>query len=73
MEREKNLIRYNEKEYNIVTCVYNDDHEERMKQEEQDEVEKTMKKYWKTHDYDPVFVKYFDKEKEKEFQQLQKV
>ena len=32
-----------------------------------------MKKYWKTHDYDPVFVKYFDKNKEKEFQELRKI
>ena len=32
-----------------------------------------MKKYWKTHDYDPVFAKYFDQNKEKEFQELRKI
>ena len=33
VEREKNLIKYNEKEYNIVNCVYNENHDDRMKQE----------------------------------------
>ena len=30
-------------------------------------------KYWKTHDYDPVFGKYYDEHKEEEYQKERKL
>lgn len=31
-----------------------------------------MSKYWKSHDYDPVFGKFYDESKEKDYQEKRK-
>lgn len=44
--------------------MYKENHEERAKVEENNEKEMALSRYWKTHDYDPVFGKFYDAEKE---------
>lgn len=63
-ERQKNLIDYHKKEYDIITGNYKQNHEQKIAKERQNEDLETMQKYWKTHQYDPVYGKFYDSSKE---------
>lgn len=52
-----------------MTGVYKENHADRIRSEEDQEKKYVMGKYWKTHDYDPVFGKFYDAEKERKYQQ----
>lgn len=69
VEREKVLIQNNPKEFNIVTGIYYKNNEERTRQEDEKEKQATFGKYWKTHDYDPVFGKFYDEQREIKYQE----
>ena len=68
VEREKKLLDGHKKEYDIVSNVYNNGHEQRMQSELENEAQKQHEKYWKTHSYDPVYGKFYNEQKEEQFQ-----
>ena len=51
-----------------MTGTFKENHEQRMRFEENDEKKMVMEKYWKTHDFDPVFGKFYDAQKEEQYQ-----
>lgn len=54
--------------YNVVSNVYLDKHEEKTKAENQEAKFNATKAFWKTHVYDPIEVKYYDPDKESDYQ-----
>lgn len=68
MEREKKLLENYKKEYDIVSNVYNHNHEERLRSEVEKEAQQLNDKYWKTHSYDPVYGHFYDQHQEEQFQ-----
>jgi hypothetical protein len=55
------------KDYNIITNRYLEFHDDKVAADEQILRAEAAKKYWKTHDFDPLNCQYYDEEKESEF------
>ena len=68
VEKTKKILASHKKEFNIVSNVYTDNHEQKMQKEEVERNEEVTQKYWKTHNFDPVFGKFYDQRKEEEYQ-----
>ena len=68
MEHEKKLLDNYKKEYDIISNVYNQHHEERVKEEVDKETQQLNEKYWKTHSYDPVYGHFYDAQQEEQYQ-----
>lgn len=60
------------RDYNIVTNRYLELHEEKIHVDKDIERLNAAKKYWKTHDYDPLNVEYYDPDKEQQFRETRK-
>jgi len=58
--------------YDVVTNVYLDKHEEKTKLEADNAKFTATKAFWKTHVYDPVEIKYYDEDKEADYQKRQR-
>jgi len=71
LAREKKLLDTHKQDYDIVSNLYASDHEQRTRQELEGEAQRLSEKYWKTHGYNPVYGKFYDAQKEEEFQQQQ--
>jgi hypothetical protein len=56
------------RDYNIITNRYLELHDDKVNVDKEIELLNAAKKYWKTHDYDPVNVQYYDPDKEQTFQ-----
>jgi hypothetical protein len=56
------------RDYNIITNRYLEYNDEKVVVDKEIERLNAAKKYWKTHNYDPVNIQYYDPEKESEFQ-----
>lgn len=63
---------YHKKEFDIITGNYKENNDERIKQEKEFENEYIMNKYWRTHNYDPVYGKFYDIDQEEHYQQILK-
>lgn len=57
----------NFKNYNIVTNQYLEHHDSKLTADEKVLRAEAAKKYWKTHNFDPVTCRYYDQKKEDEF------
>ena len=57
-------------DYNIVSNKFRENNEERRAREKEVSKERSMKKYWKTHHYDPIRVSYYDSLKESEYREM---
>lgn len=68
IERQKKLLENYKKEYDIVSNVYKENHEAKVKNEVEKETSQLVEKYWKTHTYDPVYGKLYDEKREEQFQ-----
>ncbi|CAI2365184.1 unnamed protein product [Moneuplotes crassus] len=55
------------RDYNIITNRYLELNDEKVVVDKEIERLNAAKKYWKTHDYDPVNTQYYDPDKEQEF------
>lgn len=55
------------RDYNIITNRYLELNDEKVVVDKEIERLNAAKKYWKTHDFDPVNIQYFDPEKEDKF------
>lgn len=62
-ETDRKLVRG----YNIVSNKYFEDNERKTTNEKRAIRDRCEKKYWDTHNYDPVTASYYDKAKEKEY------
>lgn len=58
----------NHREFDILNNNFKQDNEVRVKEEIDRETDHVYQKYWKTHNYDPIFGKFYDHNKEEEFQ-----
>ncbi|TMW63740.1 hypothetical protein Poli38472_002681 [Pythium oligandrum] len=59
--------KYRTRDFSILTNKYHSNHEERAQIEQQHAKEVAAVKFYKTHNYDPVRITYFDPDKETEF------
>jgi len=57
----------NFKDYNIVSNKYLEHHDNKVLADEQIHRAEAAQRYWKTHDFDPINIKYCDGQKEQEF------
>ena len=62
-------IMKNDKDFDIISNKYYENNEKKLRAETAISKLTLAKKYWKTHDYDPVQAKYIDSEKEKKYQE----
>merc|ERR1711907_267043 len=53
--------------YNVGTNKFLDKHEEKVEAEKQEARHTAVKAFWKTHNYDPLTIKYYDESKEDEY------
>lgn len=60
------------KDFNIVTGIYKEDNEERVNNEVELQTRTVTDKYWKTHNFDPVYGKFYDSAKEEDFQRVRR-
>ena len=59
---------HNRKEFDIITNKYHHNHDARQSWENELNQDELKVRYVKTHDYDPISVKYYDPKKEEKFQ-----
>ena len=57
------------RDYNIITNRYLELHDEKVEVDKEIERLNAAKKYWKTHDFDPVNIEYYDPDKEQDFRE----
>lgn len=55
------------REFDIVSNKYGSDHDGRSTRDRTEAKQKAQRRFWETHDYDPVVGKYHDPSKEREF------
>ena len=67
--KKKKIFAAEYRDYNIISGKYLSNHEERVKLDLEYAKLEAAKKYWETHDYDPIKVTYIDPEKETQFVQ----
>lgn len=56
-----------QRDYNVVTNRYLEHHDEKMDANVDIMRTEAAKQYWQTHEYDPIAITYFDKQKEEAF------
>ena len=59
---------HNKKEFDIITNKYHHNHDARQSWENELNQDELKVRYVKTHDYDPITIKYYDPKKEEKFQ-----
>ena len=64
-----NAVEY--RDFDIISNKYLQSHEDKQRDDIQRFKQEAAEKYWRTHDYDPVNVCYFDPDKEEEFRATQ--
>lgn len=57
------------REFNIVSNHYYKNHDDRKMEEYEQTRDHVVTRYWETHDFDPIKVEYYDKNKEETFLQ----
>ena len=72
-ESPKKVPRNVMRDFNIVTNRYWDRHEQKHHVDRQVELLEAAKKYWETHDFNPIAGNYYDPVKEGEFQATRRV
>lgn len=60
------------RDYNIITNRYLEFNDEKVVVDKEIERLNAAKKYWKTHNYDPVNIQYYDPDVENEYQKTRK-
>lgn len=60
------------RDYNIITNRYLELHDEKIDVDKEIERLNAAKKYWKTHNFDPLTIAYCDPDKEQQFQETKK-
>jgi len=55
-------------DYNIVSNKYLAQHDEKTKQSEHNARQTATEAFWRTHQYDPIEVKYYDEDREKAYE-----
>jgi hypothetical protein len=65
-----NVQRKKVSDYNILSNKFRVNDEEKRAEETRRSNEKSMKKYWETHHYDPIRVSYFDNKKEQKYRSM---
>lgn len=55
------------RDYNIITNRYLELHDAKLKTDNEIQKYEAAMKYWKTHEFDPINIKYYDNEKEDKF------
>ena len=63
-----NKLVVGKRDYNIISNRYNEFHEEKVLADEDIHRKEAAKRYWKTHEFDPISIQMYDEEKEKTFQ-----
>lgn len=61
------------RDYNIITNRYLELNDEKVEVDKEIERLNAAKKYWKTHDFDPVNIQYYDPDKETDFVETRKI
>lgn len=61
------------REFNVVSNKFYKNDEEKRREEYEATKEHVLKKYWDTHDYNPIKAKYYDEKKEKIYQEQRHV
>jgi len=61
------------RDFNILSNKYRDSHDEKVALEREVQRRTAAKKYWETHDYEPLTCTYLDPSKEDAFQRSQEV
>jgi hypothetical protein len=64
---EHKISAVNYRDYNIISNNYKFNHEDKIKADVEISKLNAAKNYWKTHDYDPIQAKFYDKAKEEEY------
>jgi hypothetical protein len=59
----------NFKDYNIVSNKYLEHHDHKVAADEEILRAEAAKKFWKTHEFDPVNCKFYDDKKEEKFKE----
>lgn len=62
----------NYRDYDVISNKYKEFDSEKVKANFEIQKLTAAKNYWKTHDYDPILVKYIDDDKEKDYQKVKK-
>ena len=62
----------NFRDYDVISNKYKEFHEEKVKADFEIQKLTAAKNYWRTHNYDPLLVKYIDEGKEKEYQAIKR-
>ena len=63
----------NPRAFDIISNKFLMNDEEKVREEIETLQNKIIEKYWQTHNYDPIRIKYIDPEKEAEFQEQRKL
>lgn len=69
VHREMVVLAKPPREFDLISGNYKQNHEERAEQDLQEKDDMILDKYWRTHDYDPVFGKFYDHNKEQDYQE----
>lgn len=64
----KQPLSHFKREFDVISNHYHHHHEKRLLQDERRLREDSQKKYWRTHDYNLLEGRYYDEEKERQFQ-----
>lgn len=67
VQKDKKITTVGLRDYNIITNRYLEFHNEKEEVDKEIERMNAAKKYWKTHDFNPVNIELYDPDKEKEF------
>ena len=60
------------RDYNVITNRYLELNDEKLQVDKEIERLNAAKKYWKTHEFDPLNIQYYDPDKEAEYQVMKK-
>lgn len=68
VERSKQLLEHHHRQFDIITGTYKQDHQKKIQEEIDKETQNIYHKYAKTHNFDPVYGKFYDPSKEENYQ-----
>ena len=63
----EDMIKINQRDFDVISNKYRQDHEEKTKIDTDVARENAARKFWKTHDFNLVTCKLYDKDKEKTY------
>ena len=72
MSRATKINAVNYRDYDIISNKYKEFNDEKVNADFEIQKLSAAKNYWKTHNYDPLLVKYIDDDKEKDYQKSKK-